>query len=579
MSLDYSAIFYTDNKKKPPVQRKYEEVYRTMSVYLQSKAPEHLFKARRPLESKDNKTLEHRKENHRNFLKDAFDLTLLKAIETAQGIDYTEKVEDAEFVKYYKEYKVVKNSITLSLDEYITNNVFKYSENDPNSYLVVLPKHPDGEILIPQGVVTDELIQFPNFNNVQNKNITTELVLVPYYDVRYVDNERFIYKAGEWYLTEEDNEQEADYFIEVSKDETLIWYPVWGANSISYNSVVYYYNGLSENPFIPTKNNFLLHDEGEDDQYMYNVSHLYAATLLADLIYGQHSDLLITAIRHVYPIKTQVKTSCPNIEAVYEKDGLHWHGNALCQTCNGKGYTLNETPYGTILIDANKGTENEKNFTGSAVTFASPDTAPMTFNKEYINELKADLYNLLGITNQNNTNASAESKQMDMQQRISRLTIIVKDILRVKESVIRVMENFFTTNPATYTISYDSGFDVHNDEDIAQELKFAKEANYPIELRRNILRKLYLKVNGKTAENEFIVDYLINNDMLYGYDNSELQNQVAIFGSLIGAREIMLHNRGEVILKKVIAEQDKTAPLDYNKIDARFNELLDSYVR
>lgn len=561
--------------------KKHEEVYNTMSVYLQSKSPTHIFRQRRPLESKDNVTLEHREENHRNFLKDAFDLTLMKCIEAAQGIDYKEKVENPEFKKYIDSYQITKNSITISLDEYLTNNLFKYSENDPNSFAVVMPKHPT-EPLNPVGEVSpDEITQLPNFNNITNRNIELELIIVPFKDVLFVDNDRLVFEGGDWQLENKSH----DYYFEVSKDSTIIWIPSKQDNKIVYNSYVYYNNQLSENPFIPTKNNYLIYEgkEGEVDiDFQYNVSHLFSATFLADLIYGQQSDLQVTAIRHVYPIKTQVKTNCQNVIGYEFKNGVHCNSETglTCETCQGKGYHIDETPYGTILVDNKVGLEGELRGL-NAVAYTSPDTAPMTFNKELIKEYKDELYNLLGITTQNNTNASAESKRMDMQQRISRLTNIVKDILRVKESVIRVMENFYTRKAPTYKIFYDGGFDVQNDEDISIELDAAIKGGYPIELRREILKRLYLKKNGKTAENEFIIDFLINNDVLFGYSLDEVQKQVAIFGSMIGDKQILIHNLGESVLKKIIAGLDPDKPLDETQIKEQFitqiNDLRQSY--
>jgi hypothetical protein len=564
-----------DSKYKPPMYEKHKEVYNTMSVYFQSKSPEHIFKQRRPLESKDNVTLEHRKENHRNFLKDAFDLTLVKCIETAQGVDYKSDFTESEFKKYIENYKITKNSITLTLDEYLTNNLFKYSENDPNSFVVVMPKHPT-ETINPVGNISpDEITQLPNFNNITNKNIEMELIIVPFKDVLFVDNNRLIFKGGTWELENKSH----NYYFEVSKDYTIIWIPKYSDRVIEYNSYIYYNNNLSENPFIPTKNNYIIYDH-EGLEFQYNVSHLFSATYLADMIYGQQSDLQVTAIRHVYPIKTQVKTNCENIIGYEMKNGVHCSSDTglTCSTCSGKGYRIDETPYGTILVDNKIGVEGELRGL-NAVAYTSPDTAPMTFNKELIKEYKDELYNLLGITTQNNTNASAESKRMDMQQRVSRITIIVKDILRVKESVYRVMENFFTRKDPTFKLVYDGGFDVQNDEDISIELEYAKKNGYPIELRREILKRLYLKKNGKTADNEFIIDFLINNDILFGYDLDEVQKQVAIFGSLIGDKQILVHNLGERILKEIIKKKDSTEALELETITTEFNSRIDDLRR
>jgi len=558
-------------KHKHPLYDTYLGVYTTMSVYLQNEIPTHIFEQRRPIESKKDSTLKHRQDNYRNFLKDKFDLTINKIIESALGIDVDVYCNSEEFKKYLSTFTITKNGITQDIKEYLVNNVFRYSENDPNSLLVVLPKHPT-EYIYPMGVITKESGQIPNFDNIKNKRIEMELELVSFKRILFVDENRLIYTKGIWEL-----EQGAQpYYIEITKEATFIHVPSYKEGNVIYTSYLYYANGLSEVPFIATKNNHVT-KEINDIQYTYNVAHLFGAAQLGDMIYGNQSDLTITIIRNSHPIKTQVKTNCPNVIGYEMRNGIHCNVDTheTCGTCKGAGYTLDESPYGTIFIDQKSGTEDKIAFSPS-VAFTSPDMTPMTFNKEYIKELKDELDNLLGITLQNNTNASEESKAMDMQQRISRITIIVKDIFRVYQSTLRVMENYYTTQPPTLELRYDDTFDVQNSEDLQMSYGIAKQQGLPVELLKPMYKRLYLKKNGNNLVNELVIEILLEYDVLACLSLDEQQKTIAIYGSMIDQKSLNVHLKGEQILKDIIGQfinQDR--PLLKEEIEKQFLEEID----
>lgn len=537
-----------------------------MSVYLQNEIPTHIFKERRPIESQKDSTFDHRKNNYRNFLKDKFDLTINKIIESALGIDTDIYCQSEEFKKYLATFKVTKNGITQNIKEYLVNNVFRYSENDPNSLLVVLPKHPT-EYIYPYGVITEDSGQIPNFDNIKNKRIEMELELVSFKRILFVDENRLIYSKGNWALVE----SVEPYYIEVTKEETAIHIPSYKEGNVIYTRYVYYYNGLSEVPFIATKNNHVT-KEIDEIQYTYNVAHLFGAAQIGDMIYGNQSDLTITIIRNSHPIKTQVKTNCSNVMGYEMRNGVHCHidTHETCQTCSGKGFKLDESPYGTIFIDQKSGTEDKVAFSPS-VAFTSPDMTPMTFNKEYIKELKSELDALLGITFQNVTNASAESKALDMQERISRITIIVKDIFRVYESTLRVMENYYTTQSPTLELRYDDTFDVQNSEDLQMSYGIAKQQGLPVELLKPMYKRLYLKKNGNNIVNELVIEILLEYDVLACLSLDEQQKTIAIYGSMIDQKALNIHLKGEQILKDIIGtfiNEDK--PLLKEQIEEQF---------
>ncbi len=97
--IDFLKII--TSKDKPPVNKKWQEVYSIMAVHTQGAMPEELFKQRRPLESDNKAILEYRKENHRPVTKDEFDKAMSDYISTANNLDFTinygnSKVKDYE---------------------------------------------------------------------------------------------------------------------------------------------------------------------------------------------------------------------------------------------------------------------------------------------------------------------------------------------------------------------------------------------------------------------------------------------------------------------------------------------------
>lgn len=542
---------------KPP-HEKYKEVVEVMNTHIAGEAPERIFEQRRPLESNQHAFKEWREENFRPFLKDYFENVIYKVNEFLYSIDFVE-TNKPEFFHDGK-----------TLFQYISNDFFKHSEQDPNAVIVVKPTL--YKQIVPSGAPESIVIE-----NDLNRPIDVEIKWVDSKDIAYLSGDSVIYYAGEWVFDKGARKFEEPYFYEVNKEETNVLVPIYN-EGIEYRRVNIYKNNLKTSPVIPVKNNQVKLD-GE----VYNVPYTWGAAMLGDLIYGQHSDLQVTSTRHVFPIKTMLRNPCTNTIAEFNEAGLHVTcANDTCNTCttcNGVGYIVQESPFGTIYIDSKQQFEQEKPIL-NPVSYVSPDTSPMTFNKDLIDWYVEKLEKTLGFVNQNYTNQSAESKRIDRKEKEAKVKIILDDILKVYTSLNKVIFEYKNINSQLeYIFTLTNEYDIYTIDELRDQLNEAVVSKAPLFLRKNLIKKIFLKEYGKNAKSEFIVNFLMQNDMFFGMTDDEILNKVAILGEVTRAESIK-HDMGINILLEILKDKPENGVItDTEKasIKTQFETILSGY--
>lgn len=544
---------------QPPIKR-YEEVVEVMETHIAGSAPEHIFKQRRPLESNQKAFVEWREENFRPFLKDYFESVIYKVNEFLYSLDFMEE-NKVDFIQNH-----------INTFQFISNDFFKLSEQDPNAVIVVQPTiykqiTPSGS---PESVVVD--IQL-------NKEIDIEYKWIDSDKIAYLDTDKVIYLAGQWEVIGEKNVQYENYFYELSKEATNILIPKLVGKDIEYVRVNLYINNLKTSPVIPVKNNLIRYDEE-----IYNVPYLWGSAMIGDLIYGQHSDLQVTSTRHVFPIKTMLRNPCTNIHATMNEVGAHVVCNdnntcTTCNTCNGVGYIVQESPFGTIYIDSKTGFDQGQPIL-NPVSYVSPDTSPMTFNKELIDWYVAKLEKTLGFVEQNYTNQSAEAKRLDRKEKEAKVKVILDDILKVYVHLNKVIFEYLNINSQLeYKFVLTNEYDIYSIDELRDQLNDAITNKSPLFLRKNLIKKIFLKEYGKSKKSEFIVDFLIKNDLFFGMTDDEILNKTAILGT-IERIDMIRHDIGVNILEDILKDKqsfEEILPTEYDKIKIQFDTILNEY--
>lgn len=538
---------------KPPLNE-FKEVVSVMNTHIGGESPDYIFDERRPLESRNESFKQWRKDNFRPFLKEYFDSVIYAVNEFLYSIEYKETNKE--------NYKIGK----LSTFQYISNDFFKLSEQDPNALLVVVPTllkqiNPFGKV--------EEIIVF----NDLTKKIELDVLWIDSDRIAYYQNDVLIYHAGIW----EHDKYKDNYFVQVSKEKTSVLIPYYDGNKVIYNEFIVYNNLLKTSPAIPVKNNSVKNDKG-----IYNIPYMWGSAMLGDLIYGQHSDLQVTSTRHVFPIKTMLRNPCTDTTSYTNDSGQHVCNNEptkVCNTCSGVGYVVQESPFGTIFIDSTAAFDKDKPIM-NPVSYVSPDTSPMTFNKDLIDWYVTKLEKTMGFINQNNTNASESSKKIDRKEKETKVKVILDDILKVYVNLNKVIYEYL--NPSSenaYTFQLTSEYDIYTIDELREQLNEAIIAKAPLFLKKSIVKKIFYKEAGKNTKSDFILNFLTKYDKFFGMTDEEILTKTATLGS-IAPRDVYLHDLGIDILNELL--KDKSVDEVYTEseitsITNQFNTIIDGY--
>lgn len=551
----------TKNNTMNLLSKKWQEVYLSMSVHTQNRLPTDIFVARRPLESLNENALAYRLANYRNISKSAFDLAIDQIIEVANTIDVTVEYGE-QLTAYLEKYRLFDGYKVVTLREWIINFVGRYKETDPNSLVVVLPKHPS-QLLNPS--FESEL---PDFNAVINRNIETENWLVPYSDIIYIDDYEFEFKAGHWTL--DDTGRTEVYYFRMTKDQIILKYPTKTKDKIEYVEYSYYnlrpYD-LHSYPAYVTGNNAITWSDDKGEILTYYVSNFYGAGQVADLQIGQMSDLQIIENRFCYPTKWERQRQCKSGCMQDLSTGIFMLNDKPCNTCSGTGFISDTTPLGTYVM-----TDDDVNDNGdikAPVGFISPNTEILKHSADRFDAYNNLVYRELGLTSQNFTNQSGESKRLDMAQKVSLHTSVVTDLYRLLLNIYS-MNAKYIGDPKPVTVTLPENMDVKNVDDLKDELADAKSSDLPYPAVVELTKRYMLAKFGKNETNRKKVDYLALYDKLFVYGIKDMTQAVAVLGSDITNRDKMLHLMAWQMLDQIEGLID----MDFERINEVINAMI-----
>ncbi len=546
--------FLAKIKSEPPVKKKWREVYNSMSPHTQGVCPVNIFTERRPLESENENILAYRKRNFRPITKGEYDRAISDYLQVANSLDV--KIDwNGSDVEQYEEQILLKDGFKkIDLDDWVINKIGAYRQTDPNSVIVILPKHPTEEFM------PSYEYELPNFNNVLNLKVDVDVRLITHDNIVYADPDAFLFKGGDWVYGKKDHEHNVFYWG-VTKERTYIIYPERDGDKMVYKQVEYYSNLLSVTPVVGIAGMMITESDGNGNTYDYYISDYYGATAWGDLAIGQGSDLQICEVRFTYPRHWKIQLPCDN-----EFNGCHLDlklnkymtsDSEVCTRCQGTGFIQDNSPAGTITIPKGGTLFGEDGKFQEPEGFIAPPEGILQHSADRHEHYLQMMRSQLNILSQNLTNQSGESKSYDVQHKVATNMRIVTSIYTVYLAVLNIIDEY-RGGSGNITITFPEDFDVTNANDILIEISEAKKNSLPYMVIVELTKKYMLKKFGKSDINEYIVDFLSVYDTLFAYSLDDMATVKGVFGSDITPQQIALHANGYQLLRQM-AQADEEA--------------------
>ena len=536
-----------------------------MAVHTQNMSPQKIFEARRPFETTQESAIQYRLDNYRNISKSDFDLAINQTIEACNSMDVSIEIGE-KTQKYLDTYRLFDGYKLVNLHDWTFNFVGRYRQTDPNSLVVVLPKHPTTN-LVPRYDA-----ELPNFNNVVNQQISTITWLVPHNDIENISDDEFRFKAGGWLLN--DKNLIHPYYFRLTKEAVYIQIPSIKRSVLVYDEFVYYDlkpNKLESYTAFIVGGNSIVESDKNGEIFTYYVSDFFGASQTADILVGQLSDLQIVEARFTYPRHWIMKKECDEPSCSQDTDGIFKCDDKVCNTCHGKGFVHDTTPFGSHIMTDKDRTDNGD--IKPPEGFISPDTAILQHSADRVSFYDDMKMKKLGLLSQNMTNQSGESKRYDLMQKTSLISNVVVDMFRLYENILNATASYISDNNKI-EITLPKDMDVKSSDDIKIELADAKDSDLPYPAIVELTKRYMLAKFGRTQENRKKLDFLAVYDKLFVYGIEDLKSAVALFGNDITNKDKMIH----LIGWQILGEIDNILELDTNQLVKVFEEKITPFI-
>ena len=489
---------------------KESDLRKLMGRHVLGDSPKELFEKRRPQESQQETLLTYRLENYRPFTVSEFKIALSDVISVANRTSYT--LKDVEL-----DIELIHNGVDAY--DYVVNNGVVYSQLDNETILVPLPFHESmTELINENGEIFD-------FNTVLNDTV----LFFPYF-------------------------VESKYIVEISNNHVKFWYKE--IDGVNYFILIdndgwhfIYSDKNSSGKVIQIDDVFYLNEADGIDLYwqgfkfsVHDLPEMYGAAMWGDKSIVQDSDLQISERRFTFPRHYTIKVDCPEPTSSI-KDGVCLaHDNTVCKTCNGAGYIADYTPFGSLLVQ-----KDENGTLQAPEGFITPPIDILKHSAERVEYYFKQMKNALGITSQNETNQSGESKKYDFFHKENSVSNIVRKVYAAYEWILGY--NNVQNGGEWVTIELPNKIDVLNESDLQVLLSESKASKVPDLYLRQIAKNMI----GEGG-NVRIIEWLSKYDKLFPYDISEISSVKSVLGAQLTDRDITLHFTGYELLKDLVTE-------------------------
>lgn len=537
-------------------------VFELMQVMINGKKPKEILKLRRPVESQNNHTLQYRLDNFYPIQVSLFKRAILQYIEVINKADINVITNSEILDKWIIDNPKIVNNKKYSLKEWFFNYIAEQKQLDPNAIVVVHPK-----------------IIFINNKPIEVVASTSspeiEISYVPTNNIQYEEHNVLKFTAGSIVIDGISH----DYYIIVNDKQYDVSYPYKSENgSITYTNTTYMSHKVGVIPFEHI-GSVIMTDCIDGNTFEYFESDFYGAVNIACYMIGALSDKQVMKDRFVYPIKYGVKRKCVETGCTKDDDGKHYIYNqknekVICSGCNGSGYSKDTDMFGTYIL------ENGNKLDGTDINlqapygFVTPPIESLRFANEDFDSLKNLLAQELCVNlQQNMTNQSGESKSYDVMNKVTFISYIIEDILRIVKNIysysIMLLDN---TDTANVQIVKPQSYDIKSKEDIISQINKSKSENAPYPQLLELTIELMHKELSDIKNADWIVKILIEHDDLIVYGLNDFANAKIVFGAEITPRQLYINRKGLIILKKLISNPELDS---YEKLENEFLAEVD----
>lgn len=478
---------------KDPEKQRWAEIKEIMDTHLNGICPLFIYINRRPLESQESYAIDYRANNFEPLTMSAFKTALSSISDICQNSN----------IVISKNQSLDKTDLIIDgqpIEQYIHTKLITERENDPNAVIFVVPQIRDIE-----GVIFVDAIN---------------LALIPSSDIDYISENNIRIKIDSKIL----GVKNGQYYLE-SKDKS---------GNIIVNDLIF----ISEDfkPFIRISNNVV-----KEGKYQIRLPYLFGSASWGNKFYGQESDFSISATRYTYIKEIRAKEPCSEPGAVM-MEGKHCYGDgSICKSCHGLGYVKDDSPLSTIYVDYDKLT-SDGNAIPQFITYTEPPQGAITHSEQIAKGYYDEMLNSLGLIKQNMTNQSGISKSFDWMQKIKTVSEILNDNLRVLGEIYNSVEKII--NPRlepTSNVKLIGEIADNSINGLLERLQIAKQGQSPMNVIYNLVEHIILKTNNSEFTKKSI-EVAKKYDILFAYGSDELIKAKAQLGSVVGIKEVVIHN-------------------------------------
>lgn len=566
------------NKEIEASLEKKREVFNLSQVVFNGTTPKDILEKRRPLESKDNWTLDYRLENYYPIQVSLFRRAMNDYLQVLNKADIQIITNSKAMETWLKDEQYFVNNRYLSVRDWLFNYISQERQKDPNAVLVPIVNF-DFEKRFDNGFsnTKDETKNGIPFFDTSNKSPNVDILYINYYDVIESTENNLKVRAGKWvYEIIDGKDQSADYYIEADKKYYYLTIPERKTNeqAVVYVKYPYYTHDLGQTPYVSIGGATMTDFDSDNNKFEYNVSDYYGAISFACYMVATMSDKQVIEARNNFPIKYRFQAKCTAHGCENGYCGIG-ESRTKCTVCDGTGYQKDTNPFGDFVYEMSGSFLDDSTRTiAQPINYVVPPIDALRYITENFKEYLTYVANELCITlEQNMTNQAAEAKRYDLINKITLVTFIVDDVLRVSETILSFVESLLEGGKSTLIIRKPQTWEVKNHDDLLFEIAQAKTNGSPAFVIKQLVRELLLSDLKEHKDAKAIVDFIMKKDKLVTFGTSDLKDARIIYGADITQREQVIHDNGIDIILGLLAKDVKI-----ENLDAEFEKEVATYI-
>ena len=486
------------NRIKDPLHQRWAEIVQIMDTHINGVCPLHIYINRRPLESQNPYAIEYRVNNFQPLTKDPFDKFINGVIDVCRNANIQVNISESIL-------NLNSTINQLPILDFCNSDLVRIRENDPNAVIVVMP-----------------LIE----------KVETDYVSIVGVDIVVVMTKDIIKKGDNYIEFNYDTVDENKLIVEINNGQYILKVKDKKGKESTFPIV----SLLPKKPYIDISDNIVY-----EGKYKLRIPYSFGASAWGDKFYGQESDFSIQATRYTYLKEIRAKERCDEVGAIFQ-NGKHCYTNGdLCQRCGGSGFVKDDSPLGTIYVDYSKLNSEERAFP-QVIQWAEPPQTALTSSKDITNEYFDRMTEALGLLKQNYTNQSGVSKEFDWKEKLSTISKIFNDNIRVAKEIYQHIEYLIIDEEVqTSTITLVGELGYSDLDSLLEKLTEAKKNMSPASIIIGLIDQIYRKTLPSEYA-DFIIKVAKKYNKLYIYGLDEVTMAKAQLGNSVTEKDIVVNN-------------------------------------